>query len=268
MIHIKKINNQVVKPLKLDKIPEDKIKGCELFNNIYSNIFILAKKNSGKTTTIYKILKECINKKSVVHIFCSTVYKDASYKKITEMLEKKGVGHHEYTSITEDKENHLESIINQLQEKPEEEVKEEKVKIKYIRCEESSEEEEEEYKPKKIAPEHIFLFDDLSNQLSNKFVNVLLKKNRHFKSKVILSSQYLHDLKPEAILNLDYMIMFGNIPLEKLKIAYNNLDLSIDFNLFLQLYENATKDKYNFLYINIRDESFRKNFNMAFELDK
>ena len=184
------------------------------------------------------------------------------------MLDKKEIEHFEYTSITEDKENYLEQIITDLQEKPEEEIKEEKIKVKYIKCEESSDEEEEEYKPKKIAPEHVFLFDDMSNQLSNKYVNVLLKKNRHFLSKVIISSQYLHDLKPEAILNLDYMLMFGNIPLEKLKIVYNNLDLSIDFNLFLDLYENATKEKFNFLYADIRNELFRKNFNMAFEIGK
>ena len=268
MITLKKINSQIVKPLKLETIPLEKIKGCDLFSNIYANIFILAKKNSGKTTTIYKILKECLNKNSVVHIFCSTVYKDNSYKKIIEILDKKGIEHFEYTSITEDKENHLEQIITSLQEKPEEEIMQEKIKVKYIKCEESSDEEEQEYKPKKIAPEHVFLFDDMSNQLSNKYVNVLLKKNRHFKSKVIISSQYLHDLKPEAILNLDYMLMFGNIPLEKLKICYNNLDLSIDFNLFLQLYENATMDKYNFLYVDIRNEVSRKNFNMAYEIEK
>jgi hypothetical protein len=261
MITLRKINNEIVKPLNIPRIDKEKIKGCNLFDIIYSNIFILAKKNSGKTTAIYKILKDCINKNSIIYIFCSTVHKDVSYDKIMEMLDKKKVKHFEFTSIIEDKINHLEQIMNNLQQQPEEE----QTKINYIRCDES--EEEYEYKPKKIAPEHIFLFDDLSNQISNKFVNVLLKKNRHFKSKTIISSQYLHDLKPEAIINLDYMLMFGNIPLEKLKIVYNHLDLSIPFELFIKMYENSTKEKYNFFYVNIRDEQFRKNFNFQYQIN-
>ena len=38
-------------------------------------------------------------------------------------------------------------------------------------------------------------------------------------------------------------------------------DLAASYKLFKELYEYATKDKYNFLYIDTQDEQYRQNFN-------
>ena len=48
-IETKKINDIKINPLPIPKIDTDKIKGSELFPEIYSNIFLIAKKKSGKT---------------------------------------------------------------------------------------------------------------------------------------------------------------------------------------------------------------------------
>jgi hypothetical protein len=45
-----------------------------------------------------------------------------------------------------------------------------------------------EYKPKKIAPKHCFIFDDISQELKNSGLLSLCKKSRHFKASVFLSS--------------------------------------------------------------------------------
>ena len=271
MIKLSKINNEKVKPLKIPKVDENKVKGSNLFPNIYSNIFCLAKKMSGKSTTIYKILKECVNKNTKVFIFCSTVYKDSTYGEILKLLDKKGVAHVEFTSIMDNGINNVEQIIDTLKVDDSQQgngkEKKEKPKIKYIKVEDSDSEDDYVYKPKKIAPEIFFIFDDLSTELKMPCIASLMKKNRHFKSKVILSSQYLHDLRPESIQQLDYMLMFQNIPEEKLKLAYSNLDLSINYPLFSELYHNATHEKYNFFYIDIRREIFRKNFNLQYSID-
>jgi|688.fasta_scaffold60564_3 hypothetical protein len=269
MISIKKINNEIVKPLKLPKIDENKIKGCNLFPNIYSNIFLLAKKMSGKTTVINKILKCSLNKLSKVYIFCSTVYKDSSYIEIIKMLDRKGIEHHEFTSIIENGVNNLENIIIDLQNHEKMEIEEPKPKIKFIKCDSSSDEEDEyEYKPKKIAPEVIFLFDDISNELHLPIISTVLKKNRHYKSKCIISSQYMNDLKPASIQQLDYVLIFGGQPTEKLNILHKQIDLSSPLNIFLEIYHNATSEKYNFLYVDVRKEKYRKNFNIEYNLEK
>lgn len=268
MIKIKKINNEKIKPIKnIQTLEPKKIKGHCMFPSLYSNIFILAKKNSGKTTTIYNILKKGVNKKTIVYFFVSTIYKDQSYKEILDMLDKKNVKHFEYTNISEGKENNLEQIINELQTPEIEEQKEEKPKIKYIYCGDSSDEEEPEYKPKKISPEYFFIFDDISSELRNPIISTLIKKNRHFKAKVICSSQALHDMTPSSIQNLDYMLIFPNVPKEKLEVVHKQLDLAIDLKIFLEIYKNATSEKYNFLYIDTRNDTYRRNFNMQYELE-
>ena len=44
-------------------------------------------------------------------------------------------------------------------------------------------------KPKKISQKYLIIFDDISTELTNPHVSQLLKTNRHYKSKVIISSQ-------------------------------------------------------------------------------
>ena len=54
----------------------------------------------------------------------------------------------------------------------------------------------------------MIIFDDLSDEIRNsRDVAALLKNGRHF-AKVIISSQYLKDLRPEARTNIDYFILF------------------------------------------------------------
>ena len=88
-----------------------------------------------------------------------------------------------------------------------------------------------------------------------------LSKHRHFLTKVIVSSQYPNDLLPEARNNIDFWILFAGHNDEKLLTIFRNCDLKITFDLFKALYEDATKKKYNFLYVNKPRNEFRKNFN-------
>ena len=270
---IKKINDIKIKPLKFSKI-ELPIKGADLFDGLgglYSNIFLLAKKRSGKSTVIYNILKNCAGRDTKIYIFCSTVNKDESYKKIMDYLDKKNIYYEAYTAISEDNINNLSEIIDELKanqnegnETIKEETKEEPKKNNLLDFGDKVEEEKKERKPRKlkyIAPENIFIFDDLGQLLRDPMVEQLLKTNRHYKSKVILSSQYLNDLKPASRLNLDYLLIWGGQPEEKLKIIHKDIDIATDLNNFLEIYEEATSEKYNFLYIDIRAEKYRKNFN-------
>ena len=48
--------------------------------------------------------------------------------------------------------------------------------------------EKKERKLKKLAPEYIFVFDDLGNDLRHPAITQLFKASRHYKAKVIVSS--------------------------------------------------------------------------------
>lgn len=272
-VKVKKLNNIKVKPIEMPYIPVDKIKGGDIFPILYSNIFICAKKKSGKTSLVFKILKECVNKKTTVVIFCSTVNKDPKYKVIVKWLKEKKIPFLKYTSIfSEDGKNHLSELIEVLKKQEdnesddEKEETEQKGKGRIVQIDEDPDSDKEpDYKPKKQAPEYLILLDDLSTELGNKNIEHLLKTNANFKCKTIISDQWLHDLKPGSRRQFDYIILFPGISEKMLEKIYKESTLNITYEQFKGLYMLATKEAFNFLYIDIPNAQFRKNLDL--ELD-
>ncbi len=348
----------------------DKIKGYDYIPLLYANIFLCAKKKSGKTNVIYNLLDQVAGPKTTVYIFCSTVHKDATYDAIMKMLKKKNISFEAHTHFLDKggKTNILTDIISHADDSEKAVVFEKvihrgkitrsgveqmanrynysahiphgeteqygfkaplsrrdeayymhnirdglhglpggeyqgrnyvpwrgefpsgfdnrtdrskrewtpkfslpnqkpyKVKFGDDRTDNARDEGEDE-KPDKISrslqdsPESIFVFDDLGKELRHPSVTQLTKTNRHEKSKVIISSQYLTDLMPEAIKQLDFVMLFKKFGVEKLKKIYEDLDLSIEFPDFEELYRYATNQPFSFFYIDVRREQFRRNFN-------
>lgn len=274
-IKLHRINDTVVGAIpqftggELDKRP---LKGKHLFQNPYSNVFLLARKCSGKTSTIFEIIKGRITRETKVIIFCSTVYKDNSYIQIRKYLEMKHIELECYASIKEDGEDHLQRIVDELEVKAEEAEKErnapKQVKQNILNCDDDCEEEEDEkpYKSKHKSPELLFIFDDLSTELQSKSLVTLLKKNRHFFCECILSSQWLCDLSPAARRQIDYFLVFGGQSPEKLLSIFKDADISIPFDTFDDIYHYATEKQYSFLYIDTRLNMFRRNFNLQIKI--
>src|SRR5690349_5256288 len=73
MFRIRKINNIKVNPTPIESVDPTKIKGYDLFEEIYVNIYMVAHKKSGKTTVIFKILKACANKDTRLLTFPSSL---------------------------------------------------------------------------------------------------------------------------------------------------------------------------------------------------
>jgi hypothetical protein len=267
MFRTQKINNSIVTPVKLESISEDDmkpIKGYDLFPEIYCNCFLLAKKKSGKSTVLSKIIRETTDPRTKVYAFVSTLNKDKTWKSIKDYCISKNIEFNGYTSILGDNgENILQDLIDEL--KRDEEIEEpDKIKKKcsIIMCDDDdSDEKPKKRKYKYRVAEYLFVLDDLSTELMYKAVTSLLKCNRHYKSKILLSNQYWNDVSMGARKNLDYMLIFGAQPKDKLQIIHKELDLAIDFDEFYKIYKFATKDKYNFLYIDLTQQSYRKNFN-------
>ncbi len=188
------------------------------------------------------------------------------------MLEKKKVNVMTYDHFLNGKENILTGIIvelnNDLEAKEQARIKldEEKFdpKPKMVLFPEETSMERKERKPKKLAPEYVFIFDDLGNDLRHQSITQLFQTSRHYKAKVIVSSQYIHDSSNSCIKNLDYTLIFKSFNREKLLVLFEALDLSIDFELFEKLYLDATAEPFNFLYVDSRENTYRRNFNREY----
>jgi hypothetical protein len=237
------------------------------------------------------LIKKTTDKNTKFYIFSATAFKDPTWKAIINFLEDRGNEIEVYTSIIEDGANILQDIINELEEisKAEHEEKkkaqEAKEMEKYRTAQEKmlailnnraliekafkddEEDEKKTYKPKKMSPELFFILDDQGAMLQDKAVSKLMKITaRHNLSKVILSTQYTHDIRPDARGALDFVILFGGHTIEKLEVIHKDMDLGISFDLFMKLYKDATEERYNFLYIDVAKVEFRKNLNEKYTI--
>lgn len=265
MIKKQYINKVKVNPIKLPQLEKQNVRGYDMFPEIYSNIFLCAKKKSGKTSTIYNILKKCADKRTTVYVFCSTCNKDANWREIKKYLDDKEIMNEFYLSLREDNKDHLGLLIDKLQHEPsDKEESEEEPEPQILNYDDDSITLRiKKRKPKLISPKYIIIFDDLSLELKDPNINHLLKTNRHYKAKVLISTQYLNDLLPMARRQIDVYLLWGGLNEQKLKEIYANADLDIEYEFFLSLYYDATIDKYNFFYIDTNN-GYRKNFNQKY----
>lgn len=273
-ITLEKINDITVKPIPDILIgggEKKQFKGHKLFgSNGYCNVFLCAKKRSGKTHTIYNIIQKCASSKSNVIAFSSSVNKDKSYLAIKKYCKLKDIPFVGYTDfIDENGVNILKNIIDNLKnEEPEdEELDERKHKQPFDMYGNINEEHEKEKKEKYLVPEYIFIFDDLSTGLQNPMISKLVKMNRHFKAMVLLSSQYLKDLQPQALRQMDFYLVFSGQSEDKLRLIHQHADLSVEYEDFEKIYHHATSEKYNFLFIDTAENELRKNFNLKYNIN-
>lgn len=265
MIKTKRINNEIVKPIPISGGAKIPALGSDLFEEPYANIFITAKKNTGKSTVIYNILKKCAGHDTNIIMFASTLNKDKNLIAIKEYSEKHCMSFSGYTSIIENGQNHLEELILSLQIPIEESDSESEDEMPFIRNGFGKLQHKQRRKPrppKYIVPEYILIFDDMSSELKAKTLETLLKNMRHFNMKVIISSQYLLDIPPASRRQLDYWLVFAGMSEEKLEMIHRDADIGIDFDKFDELYHYATKERRSFLYIDQVNQTFRKNFNI------
>lgn len=274
MIGIKKLHDDVPKPMKFQNEDKRPVMGDHIISACNASIFLVAKRNSGKTTTLFKLLQSCIDKKNTqVFIFCANLYIDKAYKVIRTWLEKNKVTWFGFTSVTNDNVNQLKILsetIKQLAEDEEDddddddEIEPSNVapsnKINIIDSDDYRYRKSK--KPKHQTPKYIIIFDDMSDQLKGPDLETLLKNGRHF-ARVIISSQYLHDIRPEARKQIGYWFVYKSNK-DKLPIIYRDADLSIPFEMLEMLYDKAVSEPYNFLYIDTREQEFRIGFNRKF----
>lgn len=250
--------------------------GYKYFETLYPNIFILAHKFSGKTVLEGNIVEHLAGPDTRVIIICPTAEKDKNWIHITERLDERGIENVVFTSLyDEDGTNLIKDFMdNDSSDEPEESSEQAggSAPVQEFRLstplfptavQQSGGAVKKKKKSKYIAPKTLILFDDISDEISSKksMVDTLLKRNRHHKATIVISSQYLNDLKPGSIANLNYVILFGGTSDVKLKELYERLSLPIEYEKFHEIYTFATKAKYSFLYVDRDRNEYRKNFN-------
>ena len=273
MIKLKTINKDIIKPIKMYEEDKRPIKGGSICSTCYGNIALIASIASGKTNVLFNILKKCAGKKTKIIAFVSTLFNDNNWNVIKKWCKKNKIQFVGHTSIYEDGNDLLGGYVNEFTEKAKQREKKEDMieenKMIPITVEESlkicfnddSDDEEEETCQ---YPETIMIFDDLANEIRDRNYENLLKKSRHFHILTITSSQDLKDITPASRAQMRIWILFRNINPERLQNIYDAISPNIAFNKFKSIYEHATKDKYNFLYINHREENYRKCFDKQY----
>lgn len=252
---------QKINDIKIDVLKTKQDKKINLhqkmFDNYFSNIFISSKKMSGKSNLIFNILKNVIVPKRLnkVFFFCKTFDNDLTYQAMTDKLDKYNIEFEVFDDIkcidenTGKFKNKIDDVINEMKEG---------LKL-----------DKDRYNRSKYSyPLYVICFDDISDCLRNgKSVEALLKKNRHYRCIIIISSQRFQDLAPGARSNINYLILYKNVPLKELEYIYDTYFNNMSFERFLEIYNDATNERFNFLYINTDDTTdIRKNFNYKYNI--
>jgi len=275
MISEKTLNTISIKPLvNANSLDESKIKGGKFFSDPYNVTYLCSRRRSGKTSTLAEILRKTTDKKTIFWLFVPTHRIDPSWIQIIQILRDRGNTVNVFDSFMEGKTNILDEIVTDLSSPEEEEKESTSVTLKSITSVQPrifvpslEEKKKYEYKPKKLAPLHCFVVDDNSGELKNPALLTLAKKSRHLKASLYISSQFIHDLLPQTLKQLSYFICFRSMSRDKLEHIHRMLDLAIDIDQFYDIYDYATKEPYNFLYVDMKNQTFRKNFSKELKFD-
>lgn len=210
----------------------------DVFNKRYFSMFICAKRNSGKSILIYNLLKNLKSKNTRIILISPTCHADHTYEAMKKELKDKLI------------------LLDSL----EEDITDESGKtckgsviISLLNYINNSEEKTNDY---------IVVMDDSAAYLRDPSVSILLKNGRHYKIKVILSSQYFNDLPRDCRTNIEYYALFRGQSEDKLLDLYENMGINnMDFDKFYSMYTEVTNKKYQFLFIDLPNMQYREGLN-------
>jgi len=259
----------------------------EMFVNPYANVLLTAPTLGGKTTVVYNILKKACNHLTDVYVFCPTHKNDTMWGEIKNMLEKKGcrvnmnihfIDHDNNRSLVDEV---IAGIDEKLEvDKPTNKPKPPSVQqcsfIKFDNNPKVDEIIEEpkiikvKEKTKNLYPEHVFIYDDLSSDLTKHHILLrCMTANRHRKIMNIVCAHSLNDIEPNAWTQCHYALFFPRLSFEKMlknqdKMGMDSEDSTTKNNKLLHKYVEATKNgksKYDFLLVDKTTDKFYRNFN-------
>jgi hypothetical protein len=277
----------IIRPIpnapKLRPLPEQKRKkkypvmGSWLVTQLCSSVNIRGRVGSGKSVIVEIILNSRCGPQTKVLIFSQSAYSDKEWLKIGDMLTREGIKHVIKTSIFDilpdgTKVNHIKDFIeaelkqgelDTIELKKWEEKQKGKSKNSGILVDDPyfKKEEKRPFLPTKdpyllnVGGQQmeycpwIIVLDDISSEMKNPWVTILIKQFRHYHATVILSSQSVTDSNPDQRQNFRQWFLFEGVSDSKLKMIHETIGSDLPLERFIERYHVATKEKYSFLNI-------------------
>jgi hypothetical protein len=106
--------------------------------------------------------------------------------------------------------------------------------------------------------QYLLVIDDLALALKDKEIQKQIARHRHMHLSIIITCQRLKMVPPLVRNNISHCVLFKT--LNKQEIEYLNEVVNIDKDIFEKILKYGTKDKYDFLFIDIDRLRFIKNF--------
>ena len=263
MIPTRVINDRCIRAVPLPAADPRPVLGSDMLPLLYSNTAIIARKKSGKTMLLYRILEACTDRRTSVILITPTVHKDPTYTAIQKMLHRHQTPVTLFGDLEEDGESVLEALMHRLQvPDSDEELQQAPFSTRMF----GDQVRKRGREPLTQSPRYVLVIDDMSHALRSPAVATLLKKHRHLGIKVLISTHSVTDLTPASWKQLDTVILFKGLNYDKLEILYNNLDLHVTLQQFISTYDQAVLKPYSFLCVDSRSDTFRINFNEQFQI--
>jgi hypothetical protein len=267
---LKQVNKTQVEVPKLNTVKK-KFQGDDLFDIQYWCMTLLGKRRSGKTSLIYTLLKKFLTKKTIVLFFVPTFHKDKTYEPIRKYLDEKKIVYDAYSAVEEDGVNMIETFMEvnsgfaEHKQENGADKPPEQTRIEH-HCKFDSDCNKKKRKKKDDPPEYMIIFDDMSGYLRKPSVLKLIKNSRHFRAKIIISTQSISDVHPHVFGQMDYIALFKNFNEDSLDFLYEKIQPGIPLEEFKKLYHYVVNqkfgDNYNcFLLIHLATETFFINLN-------
>lgn len=219
---------------------------------------MVARSESGKTTSICNLIPKLIGKDGITKcfLFVSTAGWDPAYEYLKNWFEDNAVPYEVFEEIVSEEENpetgrvtkvnNLSDIITDL--------------LKEGRP-------DEEKSGDKKCPRYLFLLDDLSTELKNRAVSKLFKQGRHLEARIICSSQDVIDIG-RLVQQLQYICIWSGQSEERLKYIHTHMGgFGMSLELFIALYKSITSEPFQFMFASRRGE-IRRNFCDKIDLSK
>ena len=114
---------------------------------------------------------------------------------------------------------------------------------------------------KDSVPENIFILDDLSKTaLRNTRIINLLKESRHYRLRVFISSQGLLHITPDAMQNLWSVYLYKGFSKKQIYQLAERISTSLSPDELWSVYKSITKQKYQFMNMNLTEDTIRPSF--------
>ena len=262
MLPTRTINDVSIRPVPLPPADMRPVLGGSMLPLHYSNTAIIARKKSGKTMLLYRVLEACTDRRTSVILIAPTVHKDPTYAAILRLQHRR----HTPVTVFEDLHENGDSVLDQLMEglqtpDSDEEPPQATLTTRMFGDDRARKRGRE---PLTQAPRYVLVIDDCSHALRSPAVATLLKKHRHLSMKVLISTHSVTDLTPSSWKQLDTVVLFKGLNYGKLEVLYHNLDLHVTLPQFVTMYDQAVSKPFSFLTVDSRADTYRVNFNEEF----